>query len=1053
MKPGFFIDRPVFSTVLSILIVIVGIIGLALLPVDQYPQITPPVVKISATYPGASALTVSQAVATPIEQELNGTPGMIYMQSSSSNSGSLNITVTFDVSADADLAAVEIQNRVKLAESRLPAEVIQNGITIEKQAPSQLMTLSLMSDDPKFDEIYLSNFATINVLDVLRRIPGVGRVSNIGSRYYGMQIWVYPDRLANMGLTVKDLQDALKDQNRESAAGELGKQPVLDVDVTLPITAPGRLSTVKEFEDIVVRANPDGSIVRMSDVARVSLEASSYSTESGINGKNAAILGIYMLPGANALEVATKVKEAMRDISKNFPEGLEYNFPFDMTEYISQSVHEVYKTLFEALFLVVLVVFLSLQNWRAALIPTIAVPISLIGTFGFMLIFGFSLNMLTLLGLILAIGIVVDDAIVVVENVERIMAEERVTAREATHKAMRELSGALIATSMVLAAVFVPVSFLGGITGQLYRQFSVTIVVSVLLSTVVALTLSPAMCAIILRPSHKKKAFIFRKINLWLAKGNKKYTKLLRISIANPRRILAGFGMVLVAIFVLNRVLPTSFIPEEDQGFFTVELEMPEGTTLERTRAVTDRAIEFLDQHPAVAYVQNVTGSSPRVGTNQGRATLTVILKPWEERKSSGMKVEDVMADARREFYYYPEAKSYVNRPPVIPGLGESGGLEMQLEARGDASWDNLVSATDTFLYYASRAPELQGVSSAMQSEIPQLYFDVDRDRAKFLGIPLSDIFSTMKAYLGSVYVNDFNMFNRIYRVYIQAEAPYRATRDNLDLFFVRSKDGAMVPLTALGTTQYTTGPGTIKRFNMFTTASINAVAAPGYSTGEAMAAMERIAREHLPENIGLEWSGLSYQEKQAGGQTGFVLALVFLFVFLFLAAQYESWIVPIAVLLSLPVATLGAYLGIWVTGLENDIYFQIGLVTLIGLAAKNAILIVEFAKVQVDNGVDVVKAAIHAAQMRFRPILMTSLAFVLGMLPMVLASGPGSASRHSIGTGVFFGMLVAITVGIVLVPFFFVLIYKIKGKMRMERIAQKKEVVTSILKRHKNGK
>lgn len=1053
MKPGFFIDRPVFSTVLSILIVIVGIIGLALLPVDQYPQITPPVVKISATYPGASALTVSQAVATPIEQELNGTPGMIYMQSSSSNSGSLNITVTFDVSADADLAAVEIQNRVKLAESRLPAEVIQNGITIEKQAPSQLMTLSLMSDDPKFDEIYLSNFATINVLDVLRRIPGVGRVSNIGSRYYGMQIWVYPDRLANMGLTVKDLQDALKDQNRESAAGELGKQPVLDVDVTLPITAPGRLSTVKEFEDIVVRANPDGSIVRMSDVARVSLEASSYSTESGINGKNAAILGIYMLPGANALEVATKVKEAMKDISKNFPEGLEYNFPFDMTEYISQSVHEVYKTLFEALFLVVLVVFLSLQNWRAALIPTIAVPISLIGTFGFMLIFGFSLNMLTLLGLILAIGIVVDDAIVVVENVERIMAEERVTAREATHKAMRELSGALIATSMVLAAVFVPVSFLGGITGQLYRQFSVTIVVSVLLSTVVALTLSPAMCAIILRPSHKKKAFIFRKINLWLAKGNKKYTKLLRISIANPRRILAGFGMVLVAIFVLNRVLPTSFIPEEDQGFFTVELEMPEGTTLERTRAVTDRAIEFLDHHPAVPYVQNVTGSSPRVGTNQGRATLTVILKPWEERKSSGMKVEDVMADARREFYYYPEAKSYVNRPPVIPGLGESGGLEMQLEARGDASWDNLVSATDTFLYYASQAPELQGVSSAMQSEIPQLYFDVDRDRAKFLGIPLSDIFSTMKAYLGSVYVNDFNMFNRIYRVYIQAEAPYRATRDNLDLFFVRSKDGAMVPLTALGTTQYTTGPGTIKRFNMFTTASINAVAAPGYSTGEAMAAMERIAREHLPENIGLEWSGLSYQEKQAGGQTGFVLALVFLFVFLFLAAQYESWIVPIAVLLSLPVATLGAYLGIWVTGLENDIYFQIGLVTLIGLAAKNAILIVEFAKVQVDNGVDVVKAAIHAAQMRFRPILMTSLAFVLGMLPMVLASGPGSASRHSIGTGVFFGMLVAITVGIVLVPFFFVLIYKIKGKMRMERIAQKKEVVTSILKRHKNGK
>lgn len=1040
MKPGFFIDRPVFSTVLSLVIVIVGIIGLVMLPVDQYPQITPPVVKISASYPGASALTVSQAVATPIEQELNGTPGMIYMQSSSSNSGGLTITVTFDVNANPDLSAVEIQNRVKLAESRLPADVVQNGITVEKQSASQLMTLSLLSDDPRFDEIYLSNFATINVLDVLRRIPGVGRVSNVGSRYYGMQIWVYPDRLANMGLTVKDLQNALKDQNSESAAGELGKQPVLDVDITLPVTARGRLSTVKEFEDIVVRANPDGSIVRIRDVARVSLEASSYSTESGLNGKNAAILAIYMLPGANALEVATNVKNAMKEISQNFPEGLEYKFPFDATEYISQSIHEVYKTLFEALFLVVLVVFLSLQNWRAALIPTIAVPISLIGTFGFMLIMGFSLNMLTLLGLILAIGIVVDDAIVVVENVERIMNEEGLSAREATHRAMHELSGALIATSMVLAAVFVPVSFLSGITGALYRQFSITIVVSVLLSTVVALTLSPAMCAIILRPSsHKKKNIVFRKINEWLAKGNNKYVHLLKRAVTNPKRILAGFGIAIVFIFVLNRVIPTSFIPEEDQGFFTVELVMPEGATLERTRKVTDRAIEFLDKLPAVAYVQNVTGSSTRVGTSQSRSTLTVILKPWEERKSSGMKVEDVMEVARKEFLFYPEILAYFSRPPVIPGLGESGGIEMQLEARGDAGWENLVAAADTFMLYASQSPELRGVSSAMQAEIPQLYFNVDRDRAKFLGIPLTDIFSTMKAYLGSVYVNDFNMFNRIYKVYIQAEAPYRATQDDLGLFFVRAQNGSMIPLTALGTTNYTTGPGTIKRFNMFTTAAISAVAAPGYSSGEAMAAMQRIAREHLPDNIGIEWSGLSYQEKKAGGQTGFVLALVFLFVFLFLAAQYESWIVPISVLLSLPIAALGAYLGIWVTGLHNDIYFQIGLVTLIGLAAKNAILIVEFAKVQVDAGVSAVEAAIHAAQMRFRPILMTSLAFVLGMLPMVLATGPGSASRHSIGTGVFFGMLVAITVGIVLIPFFFVFIYKLKGKMRLDNILKRK--------------
>lgn len=1039
MKTGFFIDRPVFSIVLSILIVIIGLIGLTFLPIDQYPQITPPVVKVSASYPGASALTVSQAVATPIEQELNGTPGMLYMQSSCTNSGNLTITVTFDVTANADMSAVEIQNRVKLAESRLPAEVIQNGISVEKQSPSQLMTLTLMSDDPKFDEIYLSNFATINVLDVLRRIPGVGRVSNVGSRYYGMQIWVYPDRLAYMGLTIKDIQNALDDQNRESAAGELGKQPIDNVDITTPITAPGRLSSAEQFEDIVVRANPDGSIIRMRDVARVSLEASSYATESGINGKNAAILSIYTLPGANAMEVAAKVKQAMAEISKNFPDEMEYNFPFDMTEYISQSIHEVYKTLFEALFLVMLVVFLSLQNWRAALIPIIAVPISLIGTFGFMLIMGFSLNTLTLLGLVLAIGIVVDDAIVVVENVERIMQEERLSAREATHKAMKELTGALIATSLVLAAVFVPVSFLGGITGLLYRQFSVTIVVSVLLSMIVALTLSPAMCALILRPERKKKALLFRWINYGLAKGNRKYAGILRLFFRNPRRVLAGFGIAVIVIFVLNRIIPTSFIPEEDQGYFTVELEMPEGTNLERTRAVTNRAIEFLKSHPAVSYVQNVTGSSSRIGTSQSRSTLTVILKPWEERKGNGMGVAEVMQDARDEFYYYPEIKAYVNRPPVIPGLGESGGIEMQLEARGDASWEDLINATDTFLLYASNAPELQSVSSALQAEIPQLYFDVDRDRAQFLGIPMSDIFNTMKAFLGSVYVNDFNMFNRIYRVYIQADAPYRATQDNLGMFYVKAKNGAMVPLTALGTTTYTTGPGTIKRFNMFSTSAINAVAAHGYSTGEAMLAMENIAREHLPENIGIEWSGLSYQEKEAGGQTGIVLGLVFIFVFLFLAAQYESWIVPIAVLLSLPIAALGAYLGIWVCGLENDIYFQIGLVTLIGLAAKNAILIVEFAKVQVDAGGDVVKSAIHASQLRFRPILMTSLAFVLGMLPMVLASGPGSASRHSIGTGVFFGMIFAILFGIIIVPFFFVMIYKVKNfKFRTLKIDKK---------------
>ena len=1033
MKVSFFIDRPVFSAVISILIVIVGIIGLTMLPIDQYPQITPPVVKISASYPGASALTVSQAVATPIEQELNGTPGMLYMESNSSNSGGFSATVTFDISADPDLAAVEIQNRIKLAESRLPAEVIQNGISVEKQAASQLPTLCLTSTDPKFDEIYLSNFATLNVLDLIRRIPGVGRVSNIGSRYYAMQIWVQPDKLANFGLTVADLQNALKDQNRESAAGVLGQQPVQGLDVTIPITTQGRLSTVSQFEEIVVRANADGSIIRLRDVARISLEAQSYNTESAINKENAAVLAIYMLPGANAMEVAKSVKEAMEEISKNFPEGMSYEIPFDMTTYISESIHEVYKTLFEALILVIIVVYLSLQSWRATVIPLVAVPISLIGTFGFMLIFGFSLNILTLLGLVLAIGIVVDDAIVVVENVERIMEEEKLSPYQATKKAMEGLTGAIIATSLVLAAVFVPVSFLGGITGQLYRQFTVTIVVSVLLSTVVALTLSPVMCSLILKPEdpNKKKNIVFRRINEWLAIGNHKYVGLIKHIVKHPRRVLSTFGMVLIAILLIHRIIPTSFLPIEDQGYFKIELELPEGATLERTRIVTERAVEYLMKNPAVEYVQSVAGSSPRVGTSQARSELTVILKPWEERDSQ--TIDDIMAQVKKDMSQYPECKVYLSTPPVIPGLGSSGGFEMQLEARGDATFENLVQATDTLMYYASKRKELSGLSSALQADIPQLYFDVDRDKVKFSGVPLADVFSTMKAYTGSVYVNDFNMFNRIYRVYIQAEAPYREHKENINLFFVRGTDNAMIPLTSLGTTSYTTGPGSIKRFNMFNSSVILGEAADGYSSGQAMEIIEQIAREHLPENIGVEWSGLSFQEKQAGGQTGMVLALVFMFVFLFLAALYESWMVPVAVLLSLPVAALGAYLGVWGCGLENDVYFQIGLVMLVGLAAKNAILIVEFAKEQVDKGVDVVQAALHASQLRFRPILMTSLAFILGMLPMVIASGPGSASRQAIGTGVFFGMIFAVTVGILLVPFFFVLIYKMKAKMKQK--------------------
>lgn len=1000
-----------------------------MLPVDQYPDIVPPSVKITASYPGADAQTVTQAVATPIEQEINGTPGMLYMESTSSNSGGYTATVTFDIDTDPDIAAVDIQNRVKKAESRLPAEVVKNGISIEKQASSRLMTVTLLSSDPKFDEVYLSNYSTLNVLDMLRRIPGVGSVTNVGSRYYGMQIWVQPDKLADMGLTVKDLQNAIQDQNRESAAGVLGQAPMEGVDITIPITAQGRLSSVSEFEQIVVRANPDGSLIRLRDVARISLEAQSYNTESGVNGENAAVMNINMLPGANAIEVAKKVREEMEALSHNFPEGISYNIPFDVTTYISESVHHVYRTLIEALILVIFVVFLSLQSWRATVIPMVAVPISLVGTFGVMLLFGFSLNMLTLLGLILAIGIVVDDAIVVVENVDRVMRQDNLSAYAATKKAMSNLGGALVAMSLVLCAVFVPVSFLPGITGQLYRQFTITIAVSVIISTIVALTLSPVMCSLMLRTAEGKKHRIFRRINIWLDRGNKYYARMIVSALTRSRRMFAAFGIILVGIWMMNEILPQSFMPREDQGYFTVELELPEDATIERTRKVTDRAMDYLMSIPDVEYVLNVTGSSPRLGTSQARSQLTVILKPWNKRKDTN--IGKLMEKVQKEFSQYPESKVYLSRPPVIPGLGTTGGFEFSLEARGDATYDDVKRATDTLMHYAAMRPELSSMASSMQNDIPQLYFDVDRDRARLQGVQMSDIFSTVKTFTGSLYVNDFNMFNRIYRVYIQAEAPYRARRDNLGLFYVKGTGGNMIPVSSLGNTDYTAGAGTVKRFNMFTSAPITGEASHGYSSGQAMAAIEQIVAEHLPSNIRIEWSGLSYQEKNASGQTGYVLALAFLFVFLFLAAQYESWTIPIAVLLSLPIAGVGAYMGIWLCGLENNIYFQIGLVMLIGLVARNAILIVEFAKEEVDKGADVVTAALTAAHLRFRPIVMTSLAFILGLVPLVVATGPGSASRQGIGTGVFFGMIIAITVGIIFVPFFFVWIHRLQNMLR----------------------
>ena len=1027
----FFIRRPRFAMVIALLLTFVGAVSLKLIPVEQYPAITPPVVNVSASWPGASASDVAEAIAAPLETQLNGVDHMLYMESTSSDEGTYRLSITFAAGTDADLAAIDVQNRVAQALAQLPAEVQQNGVQVRKRASNLLMGVSLYSPLGTLSPLFVSNYASTQVREALARLPGVGEVQMFGARDYSMRIWLRPDRMNALNITTDDVAQALREQNVQGAAGQVGTPPVFNgQQQTLTINGLGRLNEAASFGEIILRRGAQGQLVRLADVATIELGARSYSSGAQLNGKASAYLGIYPTPTANALQVASAVRAELNRLHTRFPADLTWEVKFDTTRFVAATIKEIGVSLALTLLAVVVVVSLFLQSWRATLIVVLAIPVSLIGTFAVLYLLGYSANTLSLFAIILALTMVVDDAIVVVENVEHLMETEKLSPYEATKKAMNGLASALIATSLVLCAVFVPVSFLSGITGQLYRQFTITIAVSVLLSTVVALTLSPVMCSLILKPdSGKKKNIVFRKINEWLNLGNHKYVAVINRVIRNPRRLMSAFGLVLVAIFIIHRLVPTSFLPVEDQGYFKIELELPEGATLERTRVVTDRAVQYLEKNPYVAYVQNVTGSSPRVGSNQARSELTVILKPWEERK--GISIDKIMENVEQDLKEYPECKVYLSTPPVIPGLGTSGGFEMQLEARGEATFDNLVQAADTLMYYAQKHKELTGLSSSLQSEIPQLYFDVDRDKVKMLGVPLADVFSTMKAYTGSVYVNDFNMFNRIYKVYIQAEAPYREHKDNINLFFVKAKDGVMVPLTSLGNASYTTGPGSIKRFNMFTTAVIRGSAAQGYSSGQAMEIMEQIARDHLPDNIGLEWSGLSYQEKKAGGQTGLVLTLVFLFVFLFLAAQYESWTVPIAVLLSLPVAALGAYLGVVICGLENDIYFQIGLVMLVGLAAKNAILIVEFAKVQVDKGGDLIQSAIHAAQLRFRPILMTSLAFVLGMLPMVLASGPGSASRQAIGTGVFFGMIFAIVFGIVLVPFFFVLVYKTKAKVQ----------------------
>ena len=1019
------VKKPIMTSLCFLAVAIFGLFSLSKLPVDLYPDIETNTIMVMTSYAGASASDIENNVTRPLENTLNSVSNLKHITSRSSENISV-ITLEFEYGYDIDVLTNDVRDKLDMVSSQLPDEV---ETPIIFKFSTDMIPILLLSVQAEESQPALYKILDDNIVNPLARVPGVGTVSISGAPKREVNVYCDPNKLDAYNLSVETISSIISAENRNTPGG------TFDVgNNTYSLRVEGEFKDPKEMENIVVGTH-NGASVYLRDVATVvdSVEERAQKTYS--NGVQGAMIVVQKQSGANSVAISQKVIDMLPQLQKSLPSDVKLGIIVNTSDNILNTIDSLEETIMYAMLFVILVVFVFLGRWRATVIICITIPMSLVASFIYLgIIDGGSLNIISLSCLSIAIGNVVDDAIVVVENVERIMHEEKLPPYEATKKAMEGLTGAIIATSLVLAAVFVPVSFLGGITGQLYRQFTVTIVVSVLLSTVVALTLSPVMCSLILKPeSHKRKNIVFRYINYALNMGNRKYVRQISRVIGNPRRVLAAFGVVLIAILLINRLIPTSFLPVEDQGYFKVELELPEGATLERTRTVSERAVEYLMLNPAVEYVQSVVGSSPRVGSSQARSELTVIMKPWGAR--DGQTIDEVMAQVKKDLQEYPECKVYLSTPPVIPGLGSSGGFEMQLEARGDATFDNLVQATDTLMYYASQRKELSGLSSSLQADIPQLYFDVDRDKVKLAGVPLADVFSTMKAYTGSVYVNDFNMFNRIYRVYIQAEAPYREHKENINLFFVRGADNVMIPLTSLGTTSYTTGPGSIKRFNMFNSAVIRGGAADGYSSGQAMEIIEQIAREHLPENIGVEWSGLSYQEKQAGGQTAMVLALVFLFVFLFLAALYESWTVPIAVLLSLPIAALGAYLGVWLCGLENDVYFQIGLVMLVGLAAKNAILIVEFAKEQVDRGANVVKAALHASQLRFRPILMTSLAFILGMLPMVIASGPGSASRQAIGTGVFFGMILAVTIGILLVPFFFVLIYKAKAKAKSTNI------------------